>query len=182
MIYEGIDRWNSPYIEHHGVKGMKWGVRRDRNASSNIAKAKFAYGNRKEAKFRYDNAFDDWYNFNSNHSSLFKRNRQESSRRLNRLSRTANAYDKANKAYKQANKQALNYKPYNSIKEAVQESLWSTSAANVWTTSYKAAKGKKGIINKGKAFMNSYLNTPYRMPTLTGTYNTTVKRNFTGRW
>jgi len=29
VIYEAIDRWNSPYIEHHGVKGMKWGVRHD---------------------------------------------------------------------------------------------------------------------------------------------------------
>ena len=29
MIYEGIDIWNSPYLEHHGVKGMKWGVRHD---------------------------------------------------------------------------------------------------------------------------------------------------------
>lgn len=32
MIYEAIDKWNSPpdsYLEHHGVKGMKWGVRHD---------------------------------------------------------------------------------------------------------------------------------------------------------
>ena len=28
MIYKGIDRWSSPYLEHHGVKGMKWGVRK----------------------------------------------------------------------------------------------------------------------------------------------------------
>lgn len=33
MIYKAIDYWNfSPdsYLEHHGVKGMKWGVRKDR--------------------------------------------------------------------------------------------------------------------------------------------------------
>lgn len=31
MYYEAIDYWNSPdsYLEHHGVKGMKWGVRHD---------------------------------------------------------------------------------------------------------------------------------------------------------
>ncbi len=28
MIYEAIDRWNSPYLAHYGVKGMKWGVRK----------------------------------------------------------------------------------------------------------------------------------------------------------
>ena len=28
MIYQAIDRWNTPYFEHYGVKGMKWGVRR----------------------------------------------------------------------------------------------------------------------------------------------------------
>lgn len=28
MVYKATDYWNSPYIEHHGVKGMKWGVRK----------------------------------------------------------------------------------------------------------------------------------------------------------
>lgn len=32
MYYEAIDRWNDSelYLDHHGVKGMKWGVRHDR--------------------------------------------------------------------------------------------------------------------------------------------------------
>lgn len=29
MNYIAIDLWNSPYLDHHGVKGMKWGVRHD---------------------------------------------------------------------------------------------------------------------------------------------------------
>lgn len=36
MIYEAVDRWNSPYIEHHGVKGMKWGVRKARETMGRI--------------------------------------------------------------------------------------------------------------------------------------------------
>ena len=29
-VYLGLDVWNSPYLGHYGVKGMKWGVRKDR--------------------------------------------------------------------------------------------------------------------------------------------------------
>lgn len=28
MIYAAIDKWNSPSFEHFGIKGMKWGVRK----------------------------------------------------------------------------------------------------------------------------------------------------------
>lgn len=31
MIYEAIDKWSSPSLKHYGVKGMKWGVRKDRD-------------------------------------------------------------------------------------------------------------------------------------------------------
>ena len=30
MNYYAYDRWNSPYLDHHGVKGMRWGVRHER--------------------------------------------------------------------------------------------------------------------------------------------------------
>lgn len=33
MIYEAIDRWNTPSLLHYGVKGMKWGIRHDRQNS-----------------------------------------------------------------------------------------------------------------------------------------------------
>ena len=36
MIYEGIDRWNSTSLEHYGVKGMKWGVRKVRSVGNRI--------------------------------------------------------------------------------------------------------------------------------------------------
>lgn len=35
MHYEAIDRWNSIYLEHYGVKGMKWGVRHDYQKAGN---------------------------------------------------------------------------------------------------------------------------------------------------
>ena len=63
MIYEGIDIWNSPYLEHHGVKGMKWGVRKQRelvgsrnrnakslrNARNSSAKQSFKRGAKRAA-------------------------------------------------------------------------------------------------------------------------------------
>ena len=45
MHYEAIDRWNSMYLEHYGVKGMKWGVRHDaRRDAKEYARAKVYYG------------------------------------------------------------------------------------------------------------------------------------------
>lgn len=51
MFYEAIDYWNSsdPYLEHHGVKGMKWGIRHDKPRLSRKQKrlAKSDYGKAK---------------------------------------------------------------------------------------------------------------------------------------
>jgi len=42
MYYEAIDRWNSPnsYLEHHGVKGMKWGVRHSPVRTGNVKRSR----------------------------------------------------------------------------------------------------------------------------------------------
>lgn len=64
MIYEAIDYWNSPYIEHHGVKGMKWGVRKDPESSGMTGRQKRlkrkeikAYRNKllSDPKYSYEN-------------------------------------------------------------------------------------------------------------------------------
>lgn len=41
------------YFEHHGVKGMKWGVRRGRELGKNGRKANKLYFQRKDRKNRY---------------------------------------------------------------------------------------------------------------------------------
>ena len=43
---------NDPSIEHHGVKGMKWGVRRKRKSSGQVSSAIRAYGWGKKYKKR----------------------------------------------------------------------------------------------------------------------------------
>lgn len=49
MIYEATDYWNSSYISHHGVKGMKWGIRHDKPRLSRKQRrlAKSDYGKAK---------------------------------------------------------------------------------------------------------------------------------------
>ena len=72
MIYEAMDIWNSPYIEHHGVKGMKWGVRHDtrslgrrisgvyRNISNSYLDSRINSAKRKKDMFNksYDNTIN----------------------------------------------------------------------------------------------------------------------------
>lgn len=71
MIYEAIDYWNSPpglYLQHYGVKGMKWGIRkridtfkanhRARVKKRNDAYRQKMYNKTKEYKAYYKNASD----------------------------------------------------------------------------------------------------------------------------
>lgn len=85
-------------LYHHGVKGMKWGVRR------NLDIKKSAY---KKAKVEYDKSFDYAYKRNRP-ISITKKSRQANKDRWDDAIKKKDLMDKAKYEYKVAKKQYKN--------------------------------------------------------------------------
>lgn len=94
-------------LQHHGVKGMKWGVRKKReDTRSDIRKrydsSKASY---KSAKKAYNKSFDAAYNYSSAHpvgQFANKKKSAESDRRWDDAFKKADAANKAQATYKKA--------------------------------------------------------------------------------
>lgn len=87
-MYIALDYWNSTYLDHHGVKGMKWGVRKVRTSISSRAKA------RKQARYR-----------KSDYAKAKSMSDQELQRRINRINleqNYINAVQRDRTAYRDA--------------------------------------------------------------------------------
>lgn len=103
------------YLQHHGIKGQKWGVRRFQNADGSytaagkkrygdddVSKAKAAY---KSAKKDYNKSYDKAYGYSSRHMiSQFagKKQKAESDKRWNDVADKANTLNTAKAQYKTA--------------------------------------------------------------------------------
>lgn len=92
------------YLMHHGVKGMKWGVRHDPERSAQRARAKAAKGRLKAARKQYKKDFNSAYNYNQAHpiSTMFKnsKTRKEYDRRFDVAMKSAKKVDAAKKNYR----------------------------------------------------------------------------------
>ena len=97
MIYEATDYWNSSYISHHGVKGMKWGVRKDRLANNPISRG---IRNRKQKRLE-----------KSDYGKAKKMSNQELQQTINRINLEQSyisAVQRDRAAYKDATRSVLN--------------------------------------------------------------------------
>ena len=89
------------FLEHYGVPGMKWGVRKNRA----VVSAKNAY---KKAKKDYSKAFDTAYGHSARHliSQYFGKNKKISDKNWNKVGKASENLQKTKKAYKEAKKTA----------------------------------------------------------------------------
>lgn len=110
-------------LQHYGVKGMKWGVRKAREplaTSSTRKNYDSAKSNFRMARKAYNDAYNSAHNYSSRHPvSQFtsKKKSAEANRRWDDAIDKANALDKAKSTYKQAKserKQQIN-KTYREI-------------------------------------------------------------------
>ena len=91
------------YLEHFGVKGMKWGVRKQK-----VLNAKSEY---KKARKAYNKSYNKAYNYSANHpysQFVSKKGRAESENRWEQASSDADRYNSAKSAYKSAKRERKN--------------------------------------------------------------------------
>lgn len=102
-----VRRQSDDDIEHHGVKGMKWGVRRAKPQSTSDIRKRFdsAKSDYKDAKRAYSKSYNNAYNYSSRHPIGQFTNKNKKAESDRRWDDTINKADKLNKAkskYRQA--------------------------------------------------------------------------------
>ena len=147
---EKIVYWliSEDYLMHHGVKGQKWGVRKDYRPTS----VRSAIARRQNAKV--DKGFKKWNEGASNKQSAIdagkKRNASKIAYEKDRSNKDLKSqYKSDNKAYKQALRKNTTYRK-GSVKEEVGKDL-----SRNYMTEAKRAK-KSGDMKTYSNFMNKH--------------------------
>ena len=106
MIYYANER--SPYIQHYGVPGMKWGHHKYRSTiNSKIQPSDKAWGNMYKAKLKKEKAdknFDRAYRRDNSILRRLMADKNDNKESSERLMKAARESENANKAYKKAKK------------------------------------------------------------------------------
>lgn len=100
MIYKAIDRWSSS-LEHHGVKGMKWGVRKVREAIGYVKTRHKLKKQIKSAKRSYRKQTGEWMTTGKNMAKVDKQ--------FNKATDTDKELNSINKKRSKAGKEVEKY-------------------------------------------------------------------------
>lgn len=99
------------YLQHHGVMGMKWGVKRRPELSDTRRNLNSLKSQRTAAKKRYNKDFKSMYGYANKHKlgvNFSKKQAKEYSKRANKAYNSAQSLERINNKYKAAKKQRRN--------------------------------------------------------------------------
>lgn len=146
-------------LQHYGVKGMKWGVRKVQNEYAKLDKLKKDY---KKAKRAYNRSFNEAYNRSGLH--LTKKGRDADTQRWVKVHDKSRELESAKKAYKEQKKNVrknttIGQKIGRTVPKVIEKTLFGVGSFYVTDVMLTGGATTRAIVKTGKAAVKNAMST-----------------------